>query len=103
MAHTRRDPQDDREPIEVARFAHEAAAAALVAALAEQGVQAMMVGDFTAGFRAECPGEVGVYVRRADLQAAQTALANVQQSAADIDWSQVDWRGPAEDDAASHY
>jgi hypothetical protein len=101
MTRTRRDPQDDRDPIEVARFAHEAAASALVAALAEQGVQAMMVGDFTAGFRAECPGEVGVYVRRADLEAAQSALANVQQAAAEIDWSQVDWQRPSADDVSS--
>lgn len=101
MTNNRRDPQDDREPIEVARFAHEAAAAALVAALTEQGVQAMTVGDFTAGFRAECPGEVGVYVRRADLSAAQSALASAQQTAAEIDWSQVDWRRASDEDARS--
>ena len=72
-----------------------------VAALTEQGVQAMTVGDFTAGFRAECPGEVGVYVRRADLSAAQSALASAQQTAAEIDWSQVDWRRASDEDARS--
>lgn len=65
-------------------------AAAIVAALAERGVQASTTGGYTAGFRAEMPGQVSVVVRYADLDQAQLTLAEIKRDQAEIDWSQVD-------------
>ncbi len=65
-------------------------AAAIVAALAERGVQASTTGGYTAGFRAEAPGQVSVVVRYADLDQAQLTLAEIKRDQAEIDWSQVD-------------
>jgi hypothetical protein len=65
-------------------------AAAIVAALAERGVQASATGGYTAGFRAEAPGQVNVVVRCADLDHARVTLAEIEKDQAEIDWSQVD-------------
>ncbi len=56
-------------------------AAMIVSTLAAQGVDATTSGEFTAGFRAEAPGEVKVLVRRSDLQKAQAALGDMQRTA----------------------
>jgi hypothetical protein len=58
--------------------ANEVAASAIVAALEEHGVKAMAVGGFTAGFRAEAPGDVRIVVRRNDLTRAQQVLEAIQ-------------------------
>ena len=65
-------------------------AAGIVAELAARGVQASTTGDYTAGFRAEAPGQVSVVVRRADLDQAKRTLAEIEKDQAEIDWSQVD-------------
>ena len=65
-------------------------AAAIVAALATRGVQASTTGDYTAGFRAEAPGQISVVVRCADLEQAKLTLVEIEKDQAEIDWSQVD-------------
>jgi hypothetical protein len=65
-------------------------AAAIVTALATRGIQASTTGDYTAGFRAEAPGQISVVVRCADLDQAKRELAEIRTDQADIDWSQVD-------------
>ena len=65
-------------------------AAAIVAALAARGVQASTTGGYTAGFRAEAPGQISVVVRRADLDQAKRSLVEIEQNQSEIDWSQED-------------
>ena len=72
------------------RVSHEVEAAAIVTALAAQGIKASTTGSFTAGFRAEAPGYISVIVRRDDLDSARQVLAGIEREQADVDWSQVD-------------
>jgi hypothetical protein len=60
-------------------------AAAIVAALASRGIDASTTGDFTAGFRAEAPGDVNVIVKQADLDRARNALAEIEEDQPDVD------------------
>ena len=71
-------------------------AAAIVAALAARGVEASTTGGYTAGFRAEAPGNVNVIVRQEDLHRARQALAENEWEQTDVDWSQVDVGEPDE-------
>jgi cyclic pyranopterin phosphate synthase len=50
----------------------------IVSALDAHGIEAQVTGEFTAGFRAEAPGQVRVVVRNADLERARVALAEVE-------------------------
>lgn len=72
-------------------------AAAIVAALSAQGIEASTTGDFTAGFRAEAPGDINVIVRQQDLVRA-LQIFNHLKEAGDLDWSQVDVGDPEKDD-----
>lgn len=54
--------------------ATEAEAMLLVAALEEQGLEAMVTGELTSGFRAEAPGQVRVLVHEGDLARATEVL-----------------------------
>ena len=81
---------DPNNPEVLVSVPSEVEAAAIVTALAARGVQASMTGGYTAGFRAEAPGEVNVIVRRADLVQAKRTLAEIKEDQANIDWSQVD-------------
>jgi hypothetical protein len=65
-------------------------AAAIVGALAEEGIRAESVGVFTAGFKAEAPGSVSVIVAESDLTRAQALLVELKRLAKDMDWSKVD-------------
>ncbi len=71
-------------------------AATIVAALAARGITASTTGGYTAGFRAEAPGDVNVIVRREDLDRAQQALVEIKKEKSEIDWSQVDVGEPDE-------
>lgn len=75
----------------------ESEAAMIVTALAEQGIESIASGGYTAGFRAEAPGEVQVIVRQRDLQRAREVLAVFETENAAIDWSQVDVGEPVDD------
>lgn len=50
----------------------------LVSYLAGQGIDATTAGEYTAGFRAEAPGDVQVLVRHADLEKALLALESLK-------------------------
>lgn len=65
-------------------------AATIVAALAARGVEASTTGGYTAGFRAEAPGEVQVIVKQSDLTRARLMLQQIRADNSDIDWSRVD-------------
>jgi hypothetical protein len=71
-------------------------AAAIVAALEEEGIRARAVGGYIAGFRAEVPAGVSVLVSRADLERAKSVLEKLRKHGADVDWSKVDVDNPDE-------
>jgi len=70
---------DPHSPEVLTSVANEVQAAALVAALEVRGVHATTTGGFTAGFRAEAPGQVNIIVRRQDLPRAKERLAEIRQ------------------------
>lgn len=87
---------DQDNPVALGSFANELEAAAAVTALEALGVDAYVTGGYTAGYRAEAPGNVQVVVRGRDLERAREALADIRTKHADIDWSQVDVGDPEE-------
>lgn len=87
---------DPDNPVVLTSVANEILAGTIVSALAECGIEASATGSYTSGFRAEAPGQVSVVVRQADLDRAKRALAEIEQSQGDVDWSQVDVGEPEE-------
>ena len=81
---------DPNNPTTLTEFEHEMEATALLAVLAENGIQGTTTGSFTTGFRTEAPGSVSVVVRHCDLPRALEVLAELETSAGEIDWSTVD-------------
>jgi hypothetical protein len=81
---------DPMSPEVLVSVPNEVEAAAIVGALAEQGIRARAVGGYTSGFRAEAPGDVKVVVGRADLARAAAILAEIQSEPIEVDWSKVD-------------
>ncbi len=69
-----RMPSDPNNP-EVLTFVRtDFEASAIVAALASRGIEASTTGVYTAGFRAEAPGNVNVIVKYGDLDCGDTHL-----------------------------
>jgi hypothetical protein len=87
---------DPNNPEILIRVPNEVEAAAVVAWLASEGIRALTSGAYTAGFRAEAPGDVRVLVKHEDLERAKQLLANRHDSPEGIDWSQVDVGEPEE-------
>ncbi len=87
---------DPNNPEILVRVPGDLEAAAIVNALATFGIEASTTGGYTAGFRAEAPGQVNVIVRHKDLQHAKQALAEFKQGETEVDWSQVDVGEPDE-------
>ena len=71
---------DPNNPEVLVRVATDVEAAAIVTALAGHGIEASTTVGYTAGFRAESPGDVNVIVRHGDLSRAQQALAEIKGS-----------------------
>lgn len=67
----------------------------IVAALEQSGIKATMTGVFTAGFRAEAPGDVSVVVSEKDMPVAKKILKSMDLDAP-VDWSTVDVGKPEE-------
>jgi hypothetical protein len=65
--------EEDRLDV-VARVQTEVEGALIVQRLKECDIDARAVGGFTAGFRAEAPGDVAVVVRHADFDRAAAVL-----------------------------
>ena len=66
-------------------------------ALAGYDIEAFATGGATAGFKAEAPGSVQVLVRRADLERAERALAEIEKDEGEIDWSKIDVGEPEDE------
>ena len=81
---------DPNGPVTLARFNSEIEAVAVLAALAEIGIQGITTGSFTAGFITEAPGDISVIVRQSDLPKSLEVLAELQATKNNVDWSSVD-------------
>ena len=66
--------QDPDTPVELTSVPNDMMAAPLISALESAGIEARVVGAFTAGFFAEAPGTAQVMVKSSDLEAAQQVL-----------------------------
>jgi hypothetical protein len=83
-------------PSPLLSVANEIEAAGIVTALAEYGIEASLIGGFTAGYKAEAPGSVQILVRCSDLDQARRALAEIRKDQGNIDWSTIDVGEPAD-------
>ncbi|MBX3358510.1 MAG: hypothetical protein KF745_08780 [Phycisphaeraceae bacterium] len=81
---------DPDQPVVVATSATEVGGEELVSVIRAAGIDAMVIGAMTAGFRAEAPGIVKIMVRRADASGAAAALRQAGADAASVVWSDVD-------------
>ncbi|MBN1854533.1 MAG: hypothetical protein JW829_17510 [Pirellulales bacterium] len=82
---------DPTSPTIVASVRDEMEAAEIVSALADHGIRAAIIGEFSSGFRAEAPGDVKVVVQQVDVTRAKKILADFVEDCATIDWSTVDF------------
>ena len=89
-------PEDANIPVPLTSLPDDMLASAVVAALQNGGVEAVATGGFTAGFRAEAPGDVQIMVKQQDQERAQALLDAFQ--ADQVDWSKVDVGKPEDDD-----
>ncbi|MBB3207124.1 hypothetical protein FHS27_002943 [Rhodopirellula rubra] len=69
---------DDANLVTVAERANEISAGVLVNILADEGIRAISVGGFTAGFRAEAPGWVQVKVFERDAKRAKKIIEEIK-------------------------
>jgi hypothetical protein len=76
--------------VPVTSVPNEVEAGIVIAALEDAGIKATMSGVYTAGFRAEAPGQVQILVHQADVERALQVLESADEEQQDIDWSQVD-------------
>jgi len=81
---------DPDNPTKLAQYCSEVEAAAIIATLAENGIQSNSTGSFTTGFQAEAPGDVTVVVKQSDLAHALAVLSDLGTTKRDIDWNSVD-------------
>ncbi len=87
---------DPEAPVALTAVATEVEAGAIVTALGAYGIYAQTTGGFTAGFRAEAPGVVRIWVRQQDLEQARAALGEIEAGADSIDWEHIDVGQPEE-------
>ncbi|MBI1375656.1 MAG: DUF2007 domain-containing protein [Phycisphaera sp.] len=76
--------QDD--PVDLTTAPNEMEAGILVAHLAAHDIQAFMVGEMTAGLRAEAPGVVQLLVRPSDLERAHALLTEWRDEPIEYEW-----------------
>ncbi len=72
--------EEPNEPVRLTQVNSEGQAALIVAALADQGIEAQTEGAIVAGFRAEGPGGVNILVHRSDLERAMAILRELNVS-----------------------
>jgi hypothetical protein len=83
-------PNSPEHVVPVTSAPNELEAGVIVAALEEEGIKSTMSGVYTAGFRAEAPGQVQILVAQEDLARAQEIVRRGEEDKEDVDWSQVD-------------
>jgi hypothetical protein len=82
--------QDNEEPVVLTDVNSETEAAMIVAALAEEGIEAFKSGGPVSDFKVGIPGHVQVLVRPEDIDRALDAFSHLKDEDGEIDWSQVD-------------
>jgi hypothetical protein len=87
---------DPSRPCVLMSAANDVEAAAIVTALASYDVRASTTGSFTAGLKAEAPGDVQVIVRQCDLDRAKLALGEIRRDQGQVDWSTIDVGEPSD-------
>ena len=75
-------------PVLLVACTHEHEAELIAATLRLSGIQADTVGGMLAGFRAECPAVVEVFVDASDLETATAILCDYESRK--VDWDKVD-------------
>jgi hypothetical protein len=81
---------DPIQPITLAVFPEEIHAQLLVDYLRDQGIDAIVSGGVTGGFRAEAPGMVKVLVHTGDEERAKALFAEWEHQGQAINWDDVD-------------
>jgi hypothetical protein len=81
---------DPNDPEVLFTAANEPEAASVIAALAEHGVEAFGSGGLAFAGTIGLDGGVEVMVKRAELDRARQALAEIREEDRQIDWSQID-------------
>ena len=81
--------QDSEEPVVLADVPSEIEAQLIVAALAEEGVEAFKAGGTVSDFRVGAPGHVQVLVRPEDLERAEEAFSHLRDDAGEINWAEI--------------
>ena len=71
---------DDAKLVTVSEHPTEVGAAVVVAALKDVGIRAVATGGFTAGFRAEAPGNVCVQTLERDAERARKIISEIKQT-----------------------
>jgi hypothetical protein len=94
---------DPNRPKVLLAVSSEVEAAAIVTALEPHEIEAITVGGYTSGFKAEAPGTVAVVVKMADFDRAKQALAEIREQQGEVDWSKVDVMETAEEPANAEY
>ncbi len=89
-------PEHPEHVVAVTSVPNELEAGVIVAALEEAGIKSTMSGVYTAGFRAEAPGQVQILVAQEDLARAKEIIRIGEDDEEDVDWSQVDVGQPEE-------
>lgn len=69
---------------------NEQQSALIVCTLNDQGIEAKTEGEFTAGFKAEAPGDVKIFVRAEDAVMAKSILEDSSKQFTDEDWENID-------------
>lgn len=82
--------QNNEEPVVLADLNSEAEASMIIAALAEEGIDAFKAGGAVSDFKLGVAGHVQVLVRPEDLDRARDAFSHLRDDEGEIDWSQVD-------------
>lgn len=70
---------DNAKLVTVAERTMESSALILVAVLKDAGIRAIATGGFTAGFRAEAPGDVKVQTFEADAERARQVITEIKE------------------------
>jgi Putative prokaryotic signal transducing protein len=92
-----KSPEHPEHVVPVTSMPNELEAGVVVAALEEVGIKSTMSGVYTAGFRAEAPGQVQILVAKEDEARAREVIRLGEENKEDVDWSQVDVGQPEDE------
>ena len=81
---------DSDETVTLAFFPNELHAQMLANALKDEGIEAVVAGGISGGFRAEAPGMVKILVHTSDLKVAKAFFNEWEHQGEAIDWNEVD-------------